>query len=99
MPIDVKVTPVCSSVGSVMHATVKTDPSSQIIALAHYHDGSAHQHYSWGNADASGMYIWTWTIKPDTPSGEAFVIVEANTGQKGNSAEAGFEVRPVGRCG
>ncbi len=86
----------CAVPGSTMTADVRTEPEVMIGLSAYYSDTSYTPdiHFVPTHANTTGEHAWSWTLRPDTPLGEATVEVVAGARGRGDTAKEHFEVAP-----
>jgi hypothetical protein len=85
IPFEIELEPTCATVGTVMRAAIRTVPDALVGGAVRYSDGQPHGDYSWGRTP-TGDWVWTWTIKPDVPTGKADAMVTGGNSESGGGA-------------
>lgn len=95
LPLTVTLNATCAERGDLMEATVETVPDAQIALAVSYNDRDFTPDIQWvpRAANVTGRYVWRWTLRPDTPLGEARLVAVVGSQEGGANAEVLFEVR------
>lgn len=110
LPIDAAVTPNCVIPGTPVTLKVKTLPKSTLGFVAVYHGDKSGAAPPWGEgyggndkgeANDEGKWSYSWTVRADTPSGPAYVMLVVARNGKQRTINVPFSVgeREVGGCG
>ncbi|HVM41695.1 MAG TPA: hypothetical protein VM618_13050 [Acidimicrobiia bacterium] len=94
------VEPICVEAPGTVTVTIKTAALADVAYGASFADGGHHGQWGMSMTDASGTLVWTVTVGPNAPEGNAVVAATAlnsETGE-GGGGEGGFRVARSGGC-
>lgn len=94
LPLEVTLNRSCARPGDVMQAEAVTVPEALMGFAAAYSDNDYAPDFTYVPAETNvtGTFTWTWTLKPDTPKGDAELTVLAAKGDRNSTVRVPFRV-------